>query len=61
MLQFAYQGLQRLKENKKFTQNMDQLELREFWIKKSDSVASFAMDSIEPSRDGAWIEKWKKS
>lgn len=59
MLQFAYQGLQRLKQNKKFTQNMDQLELREFWIKKSDSVASFAMDTIEPSRDGAWIEKWK--
>ena len=59
ILQFAYQGLQRLKKNKKFTQNMDQLELREFWIKKSDSVASFAMDTIEPSRDGAWVEKWK--
>lgn len=57
ILQFAYKGLQRLYANKKFTENMNPLEIREFWLKKSDSIASFSMDSLETSTDGEWISK----
>lgn len=57
ILQFAFEGLQILLKKKKFTENMNPIELREFWLKKSDSVASFAMDIIEPSLSGEWMTK----
>ncbi|RLG09559.1 hypothetical protein DRN73_09680 [Candidatus Pacearchaeota archaeon] len=59
ILQFAFEGLKRLNTNKKFTENMNPVEVREFWLKKSDSVASFAMDNLEPSKSGEWMEKRK--
>lgn len=57
ILQFAYEGLQKLSDKKKFTENMTPIKLKEFWIKKSDSVASFTMDSIEASKSGEWVAK----
>lgn len=57
ILQFAYKGLQKLIKQKKFTENMSPIELREFWLKKSDSVASFAMDTIEVSKSGEYMTK----
>lgn len=57
ILQFAFEGLSRLNTKRKFTENMTQLEVREFWLKKSDSVASFAMDTLETSKDNSWKEK----
>lgn len=57
ILYFAFEGLKRLKENNKFTINMGPMEVREFWIKKSDSVASFAIDCLEEAGDGHYIEK----
>jgi len=57
ILQFAFKGLQILQKKKKFTENMNSIELKEFWLKKSDSVASFSMDIIEPSKSGEWMTK----
>lgn len=56
ILLYAYEGLRRLLDNKKFTQNMNSVELREFWLQKSDSVAAFASNKIEKS-SSAWTSK----
>jgi len=47
ILNFAIQGLQRLKVNKRFTENMNIMEIEEFWIKRSDSVLAFFREMIE--------------
>ncbi len=46
ILNFAVTGLIRLVKNKGFTQNMKMHEIQEFWTRSSDSVATFAIDSL---------------
>jgi P4 family phage/plasmid primase-like protien len=46
LLNEALKGLHRLLKNKKFSQTKGSKEIKEFWIRNSDSFASFCIDSI---------------
>lgn len=47
ILIWCLKGLTRLTKNNKFTEHMSETEVKEFWLRHSDSVASFILDRIE--------------
>jgi P4 family phage/plasmid primase-like protien len=47
ILVFAIEGLNRLLNNKKFTEHLSQAEIEDFWLRHSDSVAAFCLDMVE--------------
>ncbi len=58
ILNWAIEGLKRLLKNKKFTINKSTHEVREEYIRKSDSIGSFVMDMIkEVPGTGSFIIK----
>lgn len=51
LLNKALEGLNRLTKNKTFTKAPGVEEVKEFWIRKSDSFMAFCMDKIEEEPD----------
>lgn len=52
LLNIALKGLKRLLEQKDFSYSKSVAEVREFWIRKSDSLLAFCMDNIEEEWEG---------
>lgn len=56
LLNEALRGLNRLRENKQFSYTKATKEVKDFWIRKSDSFTAFCYDLIEENFD-SWISK----
>jgi len=52
LLNLALDGLDRLTKNNQYSYSKTGKEIKEFWIRKSDSFAAFCMDCIEADYDG---------
>jgi len=46
ILNFALEGLYRLLEKKNFTQSLSKAEIKDFWLRHSDSIVAFGLDMI---------------
>ncbi len=58
LLNSALDGLDRLLKNNDFSFSKGTSEVKDLWIRKSDSFTAFALDKIEGDYEG-WIEKRK--
>lgn len=55
-LNFALDGLDRLIKNRGFSQTIGSKEIKDMWIRKSNSVVAFILDCVENDSEG-WIVK----
>ena len=53
----ALDGLERLFENKKFSYTKGSREVKDFWVRKSDSFTAFCYDNLEEDLDGKITKK----
>lgn len=51
LLNEALKGLERVFKNKQFSYTKSTAEIKDFWIRKSDSFTAFCMDSLEENPD----------
>jgi len=51
LLNLALDGLDRLFKNKNFSQTKGTMEIKDFWIRNSDSFAAFCIDCVEEDYD----------
>lgn len=58
LLNKALKGLSRLLKNKQFSSTKSTAEIKDFWIRKSDSFTAFCFDNLESSEDN-YISKRK--
>lgn len=56
LLNEALKGLERLRLNKDFSYSIGVQEIKDFWIRKSNSFTAFCMDCLEES-EGSWVSK----
>lgn len=57
LLNKALDGLKRLLNNKDFSQTKGSKEIKDFWIRNSDSFAAFCIDCVDESYDSFIIKK----
>lgn len=57
LLNQAIKGLIRLKKNKNFSYSNGTSNVKDFWIRKSDSFTAFCLDNLEEDYDGFIIKK----
>jgi len=52
LLNWALDGLERLRKNKRFTDSRTTEEIKRMWIRRSDSFSAFIMDCVTEDYDG---------
>lgn len=57
LLNLALDGLDRLFKNKNFSQTKGTIEIKDFWIRNSDSFAAFCIDCIDEDYEGYITKK----
>ena len=57
LLNMALDGLDRLKKNGDFSHSIGTAEIKNFWIRKSDSFTAFCIDDIEIAENNQYIPK----
>ena len=57
LLNEALDGLERLIDNKSFSQTRGTKDIKDFWIRKSDSFTAFCIDNVREQYDGCVTKK----